>query len=147
MAMLHVDWNPTRRMLRNFGLIGLVAFGAVGAMAYWRVFLFGSLEADTGAITAYVLWALGAYCGLFAIVAPVAVKPIYVALTVVSYPIGQVVSYLVMAMIYYLVFTPIGIVFKLVGRDSMNRGFDPSAATYWVRRRPPDSAKRYFRQF
>ena len=147
MSMVHIDWNPTRRMLRNFGLIGLVAFGAIGASAYWRLFLFSGMDAGNAATTAYVLWALGAYCGLFAFVAPMAVKPIYLALTVVAYPIGQVVSHLVMAMIYYLVFTPIGMVFKLVGRDSMNRGFDPSAATYWIRRRPPDSAKRYFRQF
>ncbi len=147
MSMVYIDWNPTRRMLRNFGVIGLVAFGIIGALAYWRIFLFSSLGAGAASTTAYVLWALGLYCGLFAFVAPMAVKPVYIVLTVVAYPIGQVVSHLVMVMIYYLMFTPIGLVFKLIGRDSMNRRFDPSAATYWIRRHPPETVKRYFRQF
>ncbi len=147
MSMVQIDWNPTHRMLRNFGLIAIVAFGVIGELAYWRIFLFSGMSAGAASTTAYVLWALGLYCGLFAFVAPMAVKPVYIVLTVVAYPVGQVVSHLVMAMIYYLVFTSIGIVLKLIGRDAMNRGFDPSAATYWVRRRPPDSTKRYFRQF
>ncbi len=37
MAMIQIDWNPPRRMLRNFGLIGLVAFGAMGALIHWQV--------------------------------------------------------------------------------------------------------------
>jgi hypothetical protein len=37
--------------------------------------------------------------------------------------------------------------FKIIGRDAMHRKFDPSAETYWIKRRPPESVKRYFRQF
>ena len=49
--------------------------------------------------------------------------------------------------IFYLVITPISIVFKLIGRDSMTRSFDAAAATYWITRRQPTSVKRYLRQF
>jgi hypothetical protein len=59
-----------------------------------------------------------------------------------------VVSHVVLAIVYYLVVTPIGLVMRLVGYDAMKRRFDGEATTYWVHR--PDNAadaKSYFRQF
>jgi hypothetical protein len=52
-----------------------------------------------------------------------------------------------MAILFYLVITPVGLVFRLVGRDAMNRRFDPSLPSYWVEHRMPASLERYFRQF
>ncbi len=147
MAVLQIDWNPRRKVLRNFGLIGLVAFGAFGALAHWQVYPFRGLSDGTAETTSYVLWALAVYCGLCAAAAPIAVKPVYLLLTVITFPIGFVISYIVMAIMFYLVITPVGLIFKIIGRDSMNRKFDPSAASYWIKRRPPETLKRYFRQF
>ena len=45
----------------------------------------------------------------------------------VFYPIGWVVSHLLLAIVYYLVLTPIGLVMRLFGGDPMHRGFDRSA--------------------
>jgi len=146
-SLAHIDWKPDRSVLRNFGLIALVAFGVFGALARWHVYPFAGLSAPAGAYTAIVLWLLAAYCGFFAFAAPAAVKPIYLVLTVVTYPIGFVLSYVVMAAMYYAVITPVGLIFKIIGRDPMRRSFDPAAPTYWIRRRPPAGARRYFRQF
>jgi hypothetical protein len=147
MAIVNIDWNPPRRILRNFGLIALAAFGVIGALALWQIGPFGGISAGAATWTAGVLWVLALYCGAVAMVAPRAVRPVYLLLTVATYPIGFVLSHIVMGVVYYLVITPVGIVFKIIGRDSMNRRFDPSAATYWIKRRPPDNVKRYFRQF
>jgi len=147
MSLIRIDWSPPRKTLRTFGLIGLVAFGAFGTLAHEQIYPFKSLSTTTGATTAYVLWALAAYCGVFALIAPPAVQPIYLGLTVVTYPIGFVLSYVVMAVLFFLVLTPVAILFKIIGRDSMTRRFDPAATTYWVPRRPAENAKRYFRQF
>ena len=58
------------------------------------------------------------------------------------------VSHVVLALVYYLVFVPIGLLMRLFGYDPMKRGFDPEAATYWTARDPKASEpKRYFRQF
>jgi hypothetical protein len=51
------------------------------------------------------------------------------------------------SMMFLLVVTPIALFFKAIGRDPLCRKFDPSAATYWIERRPPETVKRYFRQF
>ena len=147
MAMIELNLNPPPKTLRTFGLIGVVGFGLIGAMFFWQIGLGKLPSAEAARTTAFVLWALGAYCGLFAAIAPAAVRPVYVVLTLITFPIGFVVSYIVMGIVYYLVLTPVGLIFRLIGRDAMNRRFDPAAETYWVERRRPESVKRYFRQF
>jgi hypothetical protein len=59
----------------------------------------------------------------------------------------MVMSFLLLAAIYFLVFTPIGLVMRLFGRERLPRRFNSGAMTYWIKRpaaRPPGS---YFRQF
>jgi hypothetical protein len=64
-----------------------------------------------------------------------------------AFPIGFVISYVLMAIIYYLVVTSIGLIMRIFGRDSMYRRFDRDAATYWFERRAEQAQDRYFRQF
>jgi hypothetical protein len=66
---------------------------------------------------------------------------------VVNYPIGWVVTHVIMALIFYLVVTPIGVIMRLTGRDPMERAFDRGAKTYWKPRRSDPSSARYFRQY
>ena len=35
--MIQIDWNPAKKALRNFGLIGLVAFSAIALLIHYRV--------------------------------------------------------------------------------------------------------------
>ena len=98
----------------------------------------------------YTLGALGVYCGLLAVVAPRAVQPVYVTMMLIAIPIGFVLSSVLMRLIYYLLFTPIALWFKVSGRDAMDRRIDPSTETYWrnhrdqVTPRPPASYLRLY---
>ena len=73
--------------------------------------------------------------------------PIYVGLTVLAYPIGFVLSYLIMGFLFFVMITPLGLFFRLVGRDPLERAFDPEATTYWADPRPRRAKGSYFRQF
>ena len=64
-----------------------------------------------------------------------------------AFPIGWTVSYLLLAAIFFLVLTPIGLVMRLFGRDPMLRALDRSAKTYWVPHNPGADPRRYFKQF
>ncbi|MFQ5428880.1 MAG: hypothetical protein ACE5E1_01110 [Phycisphaerae bacterium] len=147
MSLLQVDLNPPPRTLRQFGLIGLAGFGALAVLARFQWLLFAALPDSAVGSTVYALAGLAMFCGLFAMLAPTWLRPLFVVMTLITLPIGWVVSYLVMFVIFYVVLTPVGLVFKLIGRDAMNRQFDRSSATYWIKRTPPASAGRYFRQF
>ena len=62
-------------------------------------------------------------------------------------PIGVTVSYIILAIVYYLVVTPIGIGLRMAGVDPIVRRLDRSATSYWAPHEPPAETNRYFRQF
>jgi hypothetical protein len=57
----------------------------------------------------------------------------------------RVVSPVVLGLIYFAVFTPVGLVMRLAGRDAMHRRSDPGLQSYWVRRDPPGPPENSFR--
>jgi hypothetical protein len=59
--------------------------------------------------------------------------------------LGRLVSPLVLGVIFFGVFTPVGIVMRLCGRDAMARRFEPNLQTYWLRRDPPGPADDSYR--
>jgi hypothetical protein len=148
MAMLAVNWKPDRSHLRGFGTVCVIMLAAIGAWIYWQQKLFWfAMSSETARQTALWLWGAAFVCLVLRFAAPGALKPLYFALTAVTLPIGFVLSHVIMAVIFYGVLTPFGLFFRLIGRDPLHRRFDPSAATYWVKREPVRDVKRYFRQF
>ena len=147
MAFVSVDYNPPPRTLRNFGLIGFVAFGLVAYLVYGHHKPFTRLPEGAFLPITYVAAALAAYCAIFALAAPAALRWLYIGLSVIGFPIGFVFSYIIVSIMFFVVITPIAILFKAIRRDALKLQFDPQATSYWIRRRPPDSVKRYFRQF
>ena len=79
--------------------------------------------------------------------APPVRRWIYVGWIYAAFPIGWTVSHVLIAGIYYLLITPIGLIIRATGRDPLLRKFDRSAPTYWTPHPPPGDVKRYFRQY
>ncbi len=147
MALIEIDWRPKPSTLRVFGLAGIVAFGFFGAAAWWRFYPLRWVSEGASGPTGTVLFVLAGYCAVFAAVYPKALRPVYLGLTLLTFPIGFVVGHVIVGIVYYVILTPVGLVFKLVGRDAMRRKFDPDAPSYWIKRKPPADNRRYFRQF
>ena len=57
----------------------------------------------------------------------------------------HVVSPVVLGLIFFGVFAPVGIVMRWFGRDALCRAWDDAAPTYWVRRDPPGPADDSFK--
>ena len=57
----------------------------------------------------------------------------------------HVVSPIVLGLIFFGVFAPVGIVMRWFGRDAMCRSWDEAAPTYWVRREPAGPADDSFK--
>jgi hypothetical protein len=59
-----------------------------------------------------------------------------------------VMNPLTMALLFFLVVTPIGVVMRLAGKDFLRKRLEPEAASYWLPRDPPgpapDSMKQQF---
>ena len=51
--------------------------------------------------------------------------------------LGKVVSPIALGILFYGVFTPLGAVVRLAGKDTLRLKFDPGANSYWIPRDPP----------
>jgi hypothetical protein len=130
------SFRPDDRQLRQFAWIALPGFCLFGWMALRAS---GSVELALG------LAAFGVAVSLLGSSAPRAVLPLYLVLMVLAYPIGWVVSHVLLRVIYYGIFTPVGILFRAVGRDPL-RLRKPECGSYWTRRRQRTNSLDYFRQ-
>jgi hypothetical protein len=133
--MKHI--NATPKEVRKFGItfsvlaIGLAAFSFYKENPLWMVFLGGSVF--------FILTGLWSY--------PI-LKPIYIGWMTFAFALGWVNTRLILGIVFYLIFTPAGLVMKLLGKDPLGLQFDRQATTYWARRKPqePDK-KRYEKLF
>jgi len=139
MGVIEIDRNPSPRTLRFFGLLFAVFCGLVGALLRWRF--------DLGT-AATVVWIAGAGVAALYYLVPPLRRPLYLGWIHAAFPIGWLLSHLLLALVYYGVLTPIGLVMRLFRRDPLHRRFDPEAESYWVEyRASADPTRRYFRQF
>ena len=145
--MIEINLRPDSRTLRQFGLIAFFGFGFLAAIAWYELLIFAFGLGEARETVATVFAGLAAVTLLFSAIYPKANLPIYIGLTLISFPIGFVLSYVIMGFLFYVLISPLGLFFKLTGRDAMNRSFDPSAATYWTDPRPRRGKESYFRQF
>ena len=147
MALVKLNLKPTTRELRQFGFIAFGAFGLLGALLFWHVIPLWRVLGTATPIVAYVVWSVGALSALLSIVAPTLNRPLFVTLSVVAYPIGVVMSYVIMGVFFFVVVTALGLIFRLAGRDPLRRRFDPTASSYWIPHKAVDKTERYFGQF
>lgn len=136
--MIAVNRNPSARELKQFGGIWL-GFFSLAAGAYWYR---GGDEAF-----ALAVWGAAVFAALTGFVFPAWMRLLFVGMSYLAFPIGWAVSHLLLALVYYLVLTPIGLILKILGRDPLQRRADPSASSYWKPLAEIKDANRYFRQF
>jgi len=139
MSIVEINRDPSRKQLNQFGFIWLGFLTFFGAIAFFK---FGN------SALAFVLWVLALVVPIIGWLIPAFMRFVFLGMSYLAWPIGFVVSHVILALVYYLVFTPIGLVMRIFGYDPMGRAFDPEAASYWVRREEIGTdPQRYFRQF
>ena len=142
--MIELDLRPDERTLRQFGFIALGGFGFVAAIAWYEVLVFSF---GLGAAREPVAYGVAALSLLFSLVVPKANLPIYLGITILTYPIGFVLSYVILGTLFYLIIAPIGLVMRAFGADPMERRILPDADSYWEDAPPARGRASYFKQF
>ncbi len=144
--MIEINLKPDQRILRQFGWIAFVGFAVLALLAWNHWLIFRHMD-ESAATLAKVFISLGGVSAFFSLVFPAANRPLYVLLTLVSYPIGFVLSYVIMGGLFFGLITPVALFFRLVGRDVLGRRFEPEFESYWVDARSDRKPASYFRQF
>jgi predicted lysophospholipase L1 biosynthesis ABC-type transport system permease subunit len=150
--LLEIEWHPNGRQLRTFGVSGLLASSAAAPLLY---FVWGA-----ALLWAVVVLAVGAALLLCSLISVRITRLLYIGLTLAALPIGFAVSFFLLAAFYFLLLTPLALVFRLIGRDSLCRswqgqdaiateeqGQDSLATSYWVPHKSSEDMERYFHQF
>lgn len=137
--MIEINWHPQHKELRNFGIISLIASAILSLLLY--------LLKDLAIQWILVITGAGFAIFLCSLISAKLTRIIYLALILITFPIGWMISFILMAIFYFLILTPLGLVFRLMGRDPLRRKFDPKAKSYWLSRKPADTIDRYFHQF
>jgi hypothetical protein len=132
-----ISFRPPVRTLRQFAGFWLLAFGGLCLQA--------ALRQQT--MLAWVFGSVALVVALPGLVRPAAIRPVFGTAMLVTFPMGWVLSRLVLAMVYFGVFTPVAICLRLLDRDVLCRHRPPAVDTFWSPRSVATDPRQYLRPF
>lgn len=135
MRWSNIPRHPSDSTLRQFATIWLIAFSALGIVERlrghgWAALLFG---------------ALALIASVPGMARPRTVRGLYVGWMMLAFPVGWLISNTVLLILFFGIFTPVGLLMRLLGRDALRIRTKPGGS-YWRSRRQPASVEQYFRQ-
>ena len=108
---------------RKFGLTtGCIVIGLFGLLIPWLFELNYPLWP----------WIIGGVLGLWAVLAPDTLRPVYEAWMKFGQVMNWINTRLILGILFYGVFLPFGLVMRLLGKDPMHRELSKSVSTYRV---------------
>jgi hypothetical protein len=110
---------------RSFGLVFAAVFVLLAAYNAWR----------GGAWPLYL--AIAAAFLAVALVAPKCLAPLNRLWTRFGLILSMIVSPIVLALMFFLVVTPVGVLMRLTGKDPLRLRQDSETGSYWIVREPP----------
>src|SRR5437879_5700201 len=122
MQWTDIPLSPSTPTLRQFAGLWLCFFAA---LAGWQGL---ARERPTAAA---LLLAAALLPGVAGLLRPRLLRPLFVGCTLLTFPAGWLTSTLLSACLYYGLFTPLGLFFRLRGRDAL-RLRRPRRASYWT---------------
>ena len=139
-----VNWHPDPAARRTFAKSIIIGFPCVALVYLLAGWLAG---AGWNVSFALKLGGLGAGAGGLFYAVPAVAKPFYVVWYALACCIGLVVGNVLMALIFYVLVTGIGLVKRCVGSQVIRKAPDLLAKTYWLDAPMVTNPKRYFSQF
>ena len=138
---LHEDFKREHKIQvgspRVFGIVFCIVFLAI---AKWPLTNEGNVH----------LWSI-IIAGLFLLLAifiPDSLQPLNRMWFRFGLLLHKVVNPIIMGLLFFFTITPIAVIFRLIGKDPLNRNFDQKLETYWIERNPKeltsDSMKKQF---
>ncbi|HZC25173.1 MAG TPA: hypothetical protein VE866_17685, partial [Candidatus Binatia bacterium] len=96
--------------------------------------------------TGYILVGV-ALIGILGLAKPGLVRWLFVGASIVAFPIGWVVTLVALLLMFYLIVTPMALVFRWRGRDELRLKRPGGAESLWLERRETPEPGRYLTPF
>lgn len=112
-----------KKGLREFGLTG----GAILAVVFGLL-----LPLLRGHALPVWPWAAAGIFWVWALLAPATLNPVYQVWMRIGLALGWVETRIILGAVFYGLILPMGLIMRLLNRDSMARRFEPSLNTYRI---------------
>lgn len=132
-----INKNPSAKELIKFGATFLGGMAVIGLLYY---FVFHNEPLAKG------LWIAGGVVFALSFIPPVA-RVLYILWMGLGITMGLVTSPIILALVFLVLITPVGLFFKLIQRDTMKRKMDKGAASYWEEYKETEDPATYVKQF
>ena len=121
------------------------AFGIVFACVFATIGSFPLFSGDQ-----LRLWAVGVSAVFLtsAFALPTVLRPLNMLWFRFGMLLHKIINPLVMGLLFFLTVTPIAFIMRLMGKDPLNRRFEPTVSSYWIKRDAgaphPETMRRQF---
>ncbi len=131
--------NATKKDIRTFGIGLAVILAVVASISFYR---------HGQSLKLWWLYGISVVVLPLALFAPNVLKPVYKVFMKVGHVVGNFNTKILLALIYYLLFTPIGLLSRLFGNDLLDTKLEPQAESYWIKREVKEiTQEEYEKQF
>ena len=129
--------STSHSTLRQFAGLCLLIFGGLAGWEY--------VGRDHQSV-ALLFAGLAVVLGGGGLIWPRGIRPVFVTAMALTMPVGVVVSRVLLGVLFFGLFTPVGLVFKLIGRDALARQYKPEQTSYWEPKPGTTDIRSYLRQ-
>jgi len=125
-----------KKTLRNFGLLFFVVLSAIAGYLYWKGHGLWPWFMGGGGVSLAV-----------ALFSPYLLKPFYKVWMALAFSLGFIMTRVLLTLAFFLIFTPLGLVLKILRKDLLHEKIDLNAGTYWRRHEPITDKSRYLKHY
>lgn len=143
MPFVQLNWKPNRKELRQFGAIFMGGFVLIGLVKYLWPF---ERLIDKNETLGVWLIGIGIVVGAIGLTGSRLALPLYWAWLGIAFVLGNIMSRVIITLIYFLIFTPMRFLSSLAGRDKLQLK-KPQTNSYWSDISLPKDIEKYERQF
>lgn len=128
--------NP--REWKKFGLVLFALPALIAALAAWRELWWPATAMATAGIAGAALAILWQF--------PRALRSVYRTGMTVSFHVGQTIGQFLLAILFFLVFTPLGLFLRFAGKDPLNlqKPAQNKPSSFWIPAKPPSQPDQMF---
>ncbi len=110
----------------SFGIVFTIVFLSLGIWMLWKE----RSEAWVFLVSAALLFVV-------ALARPSMLNPFNLAWMKFGLLLSRVVNPIILGIVFFLVISPMAILRRLLGKDSLHLKFNPNTDSYWITRNPP----------
>jgi hypothetical protein len=130
--------KSSKKELRKFGITVGIVLGLLGGFLWWK-----------GKDLYLIMFVISFLFLFFGAIVPIILKPIQKVWMSLALILGWIMTRVILSLMFYLVFFPIGMLARIFGKDFLDQKRDTDIKSYWILRKsePQRPKEAYEKQF